>query len=131
MIMKKMNKKGAIAISEILILITAVFAFAFMVSLSVGVVGGEVEMAESKSISDTPVAGGSSPFSKWLGIKDPGKGVTEVDFFSWQTGSGWDAIISGAGYALVAYGVVQMVGSMVGLDKPQQDAASAAAAWLD
>jgi len=45
-----------------------------------------------------------------------------------KTGFGWDALVSGAQYAAMAYGIGQLAGGLFGMDKPQQKALSTALA---
>ena len=60
-------------------------------------------------------------------VKEPGSSSLSKVFGAAQ-GSYWDVILSGAQWAVVAYGITQMVGPMFGLDDEQTDAASISAA---
>ena len=93
------------------------------------------------SISTTPTTGGSSKLSTTLGIKDVGKEFKLVNgelvgsekpaegFFKMQTGSGIDAILSGAQWAVLTYGAIKMFGGFLGLEKETTDALAKAAAF--
>ncbi len=83
------------------------------------------------STAVAPTTGGSSTLSTTVGIKDVGNEFKLVngqmvssekpaEFWSTNTGGALDAILSGAQWAVVAYGIVQMVRPMLGLEKEEE-----------
>jgi len=80
--------------------------------------------------STTTTPGGSSTASGWLKIKDaritPDNPTGKGGFWSWQTGGLADAVISGASWGLIAYGVSKMVLPMITDDEEKAETGSEA-----
>jgi len=143
-----MDKKGALAITQIILLLISIVAFSII--FSGGFVGAKDAMKEEdlserkfhedpdlskldvgagkgKGAAIIPVAG-SSQLSKWAQIGDTPKDGT-AEFFSWKAGGAADAIFTGAQWGLMAYGFTKMFGSMLGMEDAKLDAISSAAGW--
>jgi len=138
-----LNKKGKIAVSQIIILVIGIVAIGYAIGSEMREVSGktiaqweaEREAAGLPPLNTpatTTVPGRSSTLSEWLGItteKTAAGETVKPGFWSWQTGGFADAVISGASWGLIAYGVSKMVLPMITDDEEKAETGSEAIGW--
>ena len=98
-----LNKRGKIAISQIIILVIGIVAIGYAIGSEIKIISGEKIIPDQgaeayrefwkENLQATGTPTGSSTFSRWAQIKDAPKG--EPGFFSWQTGGAADAVSPG------------------------------------
>ncbi|MBU4116891.1 MAG: hypothetical protein KKG94_04020 [Nanoarchaeota archaeon] len=122
-----MNKRGAIAFSQILILVIGIVTISYAVGSEVRVVGGEI-------VEET--LPGVATETKIKTIKDSTGGEFDIMDYLFGTGEGLvgvdyalQSVVSSAAWGLAAYYIVKTLGGMLGLDEAQVNAASKAAGW--
>jgi len=112
--MKKRLIKS-ISLFQIYLMIVSVISFSFILNI-------DLVIAEVPEIKVPPT--GSSTASEYFGIKPLAEGKKTAEFFSGTVGGGADAIVSGAQYALIVVGVIQMIAPMLGADSALTNALS-------